>query len=111
MAFARSRMLLREIPKSAQTGLVKFSVAETKPAVQLFRDMVRELPRVFTIYDINLPLSQGRGRIADLIREHKDVKDERVVNMLVAKGYLELEEAMLQYKTRHDFLNKIDPTS
>jgi hypothetical protein len=26
-------------------------------------------------------------------------------------SYLELEEAMLQYKTRHDFLNKIDPTT
>lgn len=65
MAFAYrgSRMLMRELPKSNQTGLVKFAVSNTNPSVQLYRDMVREVPKIFTIYDINLPLKEVLGTI------------------------------------------------
>eukprot|EP00615_Pteridomonas_danica_P013508 CAMPEP_0114360778 /NCGR_PEP_ID=MMETSP0101-20121206/24122_1 /TAXON_ID=38822 ORGANISM="Pteridomonas danica, Strain PT" /NCGR_SAMPLE_ID=MMETSP0101 /ASSEMBLY_ACC=CAM_ASM_000211 /LENGTH=132 /DNA_ID=CAMNT_0001505191 /DNA_START=27 /DNA_END=425 /DNA_ORIENTATION=+ len=109
--FQRSRVLMREVPKSSQTGLVKFAIANDNPSIQLFRDWIRELPRLFKIYDVDMPIPEGRRRIANFIREHKDVKDERVIRMLVSKGYLDLEEGLLQYKTRHDFLNKLDPTS
>jgi hypothetical protein len=61
-AFRGTRMLMREIPKSAQTGLVKFSISNTNPSVQLFRDMIRELPKLFTIYDISVPLPVVRER-------------------------------------------------
>ena len=66
---------------------------------------------VLTIFDIDIPIPVVRQRIAGMIRENAWVKDERTIKMLVTKGYLELEEACLQYKTKHQLLNKIDPTS
>ena len=51
-----------------------------------------------------------RDRIANMFRANSHVKDDRVIGMLITKGYLELEETVLQYKTRHQLLNKIDPT-
>ena len=97
--------------KSATTGLIRFNTSTASPAVELFRDACRELPRVLTIFDIDIPIPVVRQRIAGMIRENAWVKDERTIKMLVTKGYLELEEACLQYKTKHQLLNKIDPTS
>mmetsp|Transcript_21997 Transcript_21997/g.39352 ORF Transcript_21997/g.39352 Transcript_21997/m.39352 type:complete len:114 (+) Transcript_21997:73-414(+) len=81
-----------------------------KPAVALYRNICKELPRIMTIFSLDIPAPVVRGRIADMFRANAHVKDERVVRMLVTKGYLELEETVLQYKTRHQLLNKIDPT-
>eukprot|EP00616_Rhizochromulina_sp_CCMP1243_P001861 CAMPEP_0118963118 /NCGR_PEP_ID=MMETSP1173-20130426/1168_1 /TAXON_ID=1034831 /ORGANISM="Rhizochromulina marina cf, Strain CCMP1243" /LENGTH=110 /DNA_ID=CAMNT_0006911433 /DNA_START=24 /DNA_END=356 /DNA_ORIENTATION=+ len=90
-------------------ALRQFAIAETKPAVKLFRDIAREIPRVLTIFDIDLPADVVRGRVAGIIRQNSHVKDDRVVRALVNRGYLELEETCLQHKTRHQLLNKIDP--
>lgn len=97
--------------KSALTGLIRFQVGQASPSVQLFRDTCRELPRIMTIFDVDIPMPVVRHRIANMIRENAWVKDDRTIKMLVSKGYLELEEACLQYKTKHQLLNKIDPTS
>ena len=43
---------------SPMTGLIKFSVSNTKPQVKLFRDICKELPRVLTIFDLDLDEKQ-----------------------------------------------------
>lgn len=97
--------------KSALTGLIRFNVGNASPSVQFFRDTCRELPRIMTIFDVDIPMPVLRTRIGNMIRENGWVKDPRTIKMLVSKGYLELEEACLQYKTKHQLLNLIDPTS
>ena len=37
--------------------------------------------------------------------------DDQFTVALLLRRYLELEEACLQYKTKHQLLNKIDPTT
>ena len=101
---------LKSGTKSTMAGLIKFQISKSSLAVQLFLDSCRELPRILTIFDIDIPQPVVRHRIANMIRENQWVKDERTIKMLVSKGYLELEEACLQYKTKHQLLNKIDPT-
>ena len=95
------------IPKSAMTGLIRFSVSNVKPSVKLFRDVCKEIPRVMTIFDLDLPVPevhhfincesmrhlclfiiQVRTRIAGMIRKNAFVQDERVIKMLVSKGYV-----------------------
>uniref|UniRef100_A0A7S2GK57 NADH dehydrogenase [ubiquinone] 1 alpha subcomplex subunit 6 n=1 Tax=Octactis speculum TaxID=3111310 RepID=A0A7S2GK57_9STRA len=80
-----------------------------KQSIKLFRDIAKEVPRCLQIFDIDIPPKVIRSRIADMIRKNGHVEDNRVVAMLVQKGYLELEETCLQYKTRHQLLQKIDP--
>jgi len=96
---------------SPTTGLIRFAICKQTPTVKLFRDVCKEIPRISTIFDLDIPTPVIRSRIAKLIRKNAHVKDERVVKALVSKGYLDLEEACLQYKTRHQLLNLIDPTS
>jgi NADH dehydrogenase (ubiquinone) 1 alpha subcomplex subunit 6 len=79
-------------------------MAYTNPVPTLYRAIAKELPRVLTIYDIDLPLSEARTGIRTLFNQNGNIKDPRVVDMLVEKGYMELEETLLHYKQKPHLL-------
>lgn len=54
--------------------------------------MLRELPKVLSIYDIDMPLLEAQQKIKTHFTINGAVKDERVKEILIAKGYMELEE-------------------
>lgn len=60
----------------------------------------RELPRVLVMYDLDMELPEARQAIRTHFDRYAHIKDERVVSMLVAKGYIDLEETLLQHKQR-----------
>eukprot|EP00586_Coscinodiscus_wailesii_P019299 CAMPEP_0172496066 /NCGR_PEP_ID=MMETSP1066-20121228/81093_1 /TAXON_ID=671091 /ORGANISM="Coscinodiscus wailesii, Strain CCMP2513" /LENGTH=96 /DNA_ID=CAMNT_0013268155 /DNA_START=162 /DNA_END=452 /DNA_ORIENTATION=+ len=62
--------------------------------------MARELPRVLVIYDIDIPEPDARQTIKNYFYANGQIKDQRVNDMLVEKGYMELEETLLQHKQR-----------
>jgi NADH dehydrogenase (ubiquinone) 1 alpha subcomplex subunit 6 len=72
-----------------------------------FCTLDRELPRVLTIYDIDLPELQARKEIRSKFQEYSKIKDQRVVDMLVEKGYMDLEEALLQHTQRSHLLRSL----
>ena len=74
--------------------------AYTNPVPTLYRAIVKELPRVLTIYDIDLPVPEARAGIRSLFEQNARIKDDRVLDMLVEKGYMELEETLLHYKQK-----------
>lgn len=47
-------------PVSKVTGLIRFNIANTKPQIKLFRDCCRELPRIMTIFDLDIPIVDVR---------------------------------------------------
>jgi len=53
------------------------------------------------IYDI---VHMGEKDVKKSIRQHfysnADVKDERVIDMLVTRGYMDLEDTLLQHKQK-----------
>ena len=61
-------------------------IAEQQSVVHLYRAMVKELPRVMTIYDIDLPLKEARSAVNYHFRKHSQLKDGRVIGLLLAKG-------------------------
>lgn len=61
---------------------------------------IRELPRVLTIYDIDMPIPEARQVIRGYMEENAYIRDPRVQSMLIEKGYMELEETLLHYKQR-----------
>ena len=67
----------------------------------------RELPRVLTIYDIDLPLSAAQEAIRYKFDHYSSINDERVTSMLVEKGYMDLEEALLQHTQRSHLLRSL----
>ena len=71
--------------------------------------MIKELPRVLTIYDLDMPLKEARQAVGFHFKKHVHVKDERVIGLLIAKGYMELEETLMQWKCRTHLIRALYP--
>ena len=103
-------------------------------SVLLFRQMQKELPRVLALYDIHMPLPKARAAIRVQFDNNKNVKDPRIVNILVSKcvylwacivaifilltsrltihrGQQEMEETLLQYKQKSQLMRYLEPMS
>ncbi len=83
------------------------NVAKTSVA-QLYRSIVKELPRVMIIYDVDIPLKTAQAAIAYHFRKHSELKDGRVIGLLLAKGYMELEETLMQWKQKTHLLRILE---
>eukprot|EP00938_MAST-03A_sp_MAST-3A-sp1_P003216 g3216.t1 len=82
--------------------------AARREAVQLFRLMAKEVPRVSNLYDVPMPDNVIRRRLANAFRKNADVKDPRVVHLMVQKGYMELEETLQQFKQKSHLMNLLE---
>ena len=72
------------------------------------RAVVRELPRVMTIYDVDIPLKTARAAISYHFRKNERLEDGRVIGLLIAKGYMELEETLKQWKQKTHLLRILE---
>lgn len=61
-----------------------------------------------TIYDLDCSVPEARLAVRDLFRKNGDVKDAAVRDMLVEKGYMELEETLLMWKQKAQIMRMID---
>ena len=68
----------------------------------------RELPRVLMIYDIDMPMEKAKSTIRTRFYDNKDIKDQRVVEMLVETGYFALETSMLQHKQKNHLMHFLE---
>jgi len=60
----------------------------------------RELPRVITLYDLDVSILDARSALRKQFDKNSQVKDETVQTMLIEKGYMELEETLLMWKQK-----------
>ncbi|CAM9382850.1 unnamed protein product [Ectocarpus sp. 4 AP-2014] len=81
------------------------------PATQLYRAIAKEVPRILTIYDVDMDFAQARAAIALYFRKNGHLKDPRVVDALVMKGYMDLEETTMQYKQKTHLLRLLNPSA
>ncbi|ETW01754.1 hypothetical protein H310_06356 [Aphanomyces invadans] len=72
----------------------------SNPAVTLYRQITKQVPRVLTLYDISMEPSEARLAVQAFFRKNADVKDPRVVDMLITKAGMELEETLMQWKQK-----------
>eukprot|EP00286_Rhodomonas_abbreviata_P013727 CAMPEP_0181330526 /NCGR_PEP_ID=MMETSP1101-20121128/23950_1 /TAXON_ID=46948 /ORGANISM="Rhodomonas abbreviata, Strain Caron Lab Isolate" /LENGTH=111 /DNA_ID=CAMNT_0023439795 /DNA_START=6 /DNA_END=337 /DNA_ORIENTATION=+ len=84
-------------------------VADRTSVTQLYRSIIKELPRVLSIYDVDMPINEAKKAVSYHFKKHENLKDGRVIGLLIAKGYMELEETLMQWKQKTHLLRILEP--
>ena len=69
-------------------------------ALKLYRNVLKATPKVKTVFDVDMPLPEMRRAITWHFRKSAHIQDPRIVDMLVVKGEMDLEETLMQYKQK-----------
>jgi len=65
-----------------------------------FRRMCRQVPRMVQLYEIPYTTHDMRHIIALLFKKNAHVRDPRLIDLLISKGEMEMEETLMQWKQR-----------
>ncbi|KAJ1532271.1 hypothetical protein ONE63_000887 [Megalurothrips usitatus] len=67
-------------------------------ALALYKAWYRQIPHIVNEIDIPKSTKQCREKLREEFAKHKDVKDVRVIDMLIIKGQMELKETVQKWK-------------
>ncbi|XP_063972824.1 NADH dehydrogenase [ubiquinone] 1 alpha subcomplex subunit 6 [Diachasmimorpha longicaudata] len=72
--------------------------------LNLYRAWYRQMPFINMEYDLPKTEKDLKQKLREEFVKHKDVKDLRVIDLLVVKGQMELQEAAQKWKTSGTFM-------
>jgi len=95
------------ITRAVATGDLRSALA--RRVVDLYRRMCREVVPIRTMYQIDETPAEIRHMTLLQFRKNADATDPRIIDMLLTRGEMELEEARNQWKQRGHLMALIKP--
>merc|ERR1711904_165408 len=75
----------------------------------LYRKVLKEGPTILVNYNVPLPLSALRDRVAHEFRRNADLTDQHMIDIAIFRGEQELDETVKMFKTPTHVWRYIDP--
>ncbi|THK33000.1 NADH dehydrogenase [ubiquinone] 1 alpha subcomplex subunit 6 [Diachasma alloeum] len=72
--------------------------------INLYRAWYRQIPYINLEFDIPKTENDMRQKLREEFMKHKDVKDIRIIDLLVVKGQMELQETAQKWKNSGTFM-------
>ncbi|XP_072890201.1 NADH dehydrogenase [ubiquinone] 1 alpha subcomplex subunit 6 [Hemitrygon akajei] len=67
---------------------------------ELYRAWYREVPNTIQKFHLDISVKQGRDKVREMFMRNAHVTDPRVIDILVIKGKMDLEETIKVWKQR-----------
>ncbi|XP_032869260.1 NADH dehydrogenase [ubiquinone] 1 alpha subcomplex subunit 6 [Amblyraja radiata] len=67
---------------------------------ELYRAWYREVPNTIQKFNLDISAKQGREKVREMFMKNAHVTDPRVIDLLVIKGKLDLEETIRVWKQK-----------